>query len=221
MKLVLFLLLFGATTLLAAPPQPSSPWLVYKWHNSGQYKPNAAPEATFSFPSSGRNVAYPAFLSTTTITDILGNLTGQTVSATFSITVTGDPDFVWGGLLSGWNCCGLPANTRFFISDRSDTYSNANYTQHPNSYFWSQAWIEISALTGTSTITTNFDPSQWSQATGHFGSEPEYLAAFQSVVAGIKQIGLSFSGGSYYDCGTAILNGTGSSEFHLITFLAD
>lgn len=202
---------------------PSSPWIVYKWGNSGQYRPFSAAGvggdiATFPFPSTGNNVAYPALLTTTTVSEYLGNLSGQTVSATLSVTATGNPDFVWGGLLSGWNTCCLPANTRLFISTSAAAYSNSGYTACPSCYWWAtSAWVEI-APTGAVTISALLDPSLWSNAQGQLGtSEP---TAFANAVANVRQIGLSYGGGSFYDVGIAVLNGSGTATFHLLSFSA-
>lgn len=199
--------------------------MLYKWGNSGQYKPNSAPGAggdlsTFTFPLSGNNAAYAALLTTTTVGDVLGNLTGQTVTATVSVTVTGDPDFVWGGLLSGWNPTGLPAHARLFITSSAAAYSNPGYKACPSCYWWSgPAWVEISPLTGTVGISDTFDPSHWSNANGQSGTSlpPEFAA----VVANVRQIGLAFGGGTFYDVGVAVLNGTGGGTFHLQNFTAE
>lgn len=225
---LLFLLLLLVVSVAAGRggQQPSTPWVLYKWGNSGQYKPYSAfgsggDVATFAFPVHSQNAAYAAFLTTTTITNHLGNLTGQAVSATISVTFTGTPEFVWGGLLSGWNPTGLPAHARLFISTSSSPYSNAGYTACPDCYWWSQpAWVELNMLTGTVTITDVLDPTHWSQANGILGSD--HPTEFQAAIANVRQIGVAMGGGSFFDCAVAILNQSGDSAmFHLISFSTD
>lgn len=196
--------------------QPASPWLVYKWGNGGHYRPFSTVDGTFTFPIAGNNVAYPAFLTTTTIAEHLGALTGQTVSATITVTTTGNPDFVWGGLLSGWNTCCLPANVRLFISSSAVAYSNSGYKACPSCYWWSaNAWLEVSP-SGNTTITAALVPSQWSNAIGQSGSSQP--VAFANAVANVRQIGLAFGGGSFYDVGVAIQGSGSTAAFHLIAF---
>lgn len=213
-------LILSALSVLAAP-FPSSPFVLYKWGNSGQYKPYAAfgsggDVATFSFPQTGNNVAYPAFLTTTTVSDHLGNLTGQTISATLTLAVTGNPGFRFGGQ-GVWNFGSLPANTRLFISTSSAPYSNAGYNACPSCYWWSGvAWTQISATTGTATLQDTFDPSHWSNANGQSGSSMP--TEFANAIANVRQIGLAYGGGSFYDVGIAITNGTGTAIFHLMDF---
>jgi len=231
-KLIWLVLAIGLFTSLAlkgvagkAQPQSgggvTSPWILYNWNSQGHYVPanafgSGGDLSTFSFPLSGRNVAYPTFLLTQT--NVVGNLTGKTLTCTFTISATGSPQFVWGGDLSGWNTCCLPANARFFISDQVG-YSNPAYTACPGCFWWSDnVWAQISATTGTVTISATFDPAVWSDAGGVIGSND--LADFNYTVAHVVQIGVAFSGGSFFDVGVAILNGTGSGWFHLNSFTA-
>lgn len=205
---------------------PSSPWVLYKWGNSGQYRAYDAAGvgsdlATFVVPKTGNNAAYSAFLTTTTINDHLGNLTGNTISATINLSVINTPDFVWGGLLSGWNTTGLPAHARLFISSSASAYSNPAYTACPSCYWWSgPGWAELSMSTGTATISDILDPARWSNANGVSGSTVP--SEFAAAASDVRQIGLAFGGGSFYDVGIAILNVTGdSATFHLTNFLTD
>lgn len=203
---------------------PSSPWVLYKWGNSGQYRAYDAAGvgsdlATFVVPKTGNNAAYSAFL--TTATEHTGDLTGKTISATINLTVISTPDFVWGGLLSGWNTTGLPAHARLFISSNPEPYSNARYHDCPSCYWWSSpGWVELSVSTGTATISDILDPAHWSNANGVLGSTVP--TEFAAAAANVQQIGLAFGGGSFYDVGIAILNVQGdSATFHLTSFTTD
>lgn len=224
MRLLFLLFLFLSSLFVCgAAPFPSSDFVLYKWHSSGQYRPYDASSAggdiaTFSFPQTGRNVAYPAFLTTTTVTNVLGNLTGQTVSATLTLTTTGNPGFRYGGQ-GVWNFGSLPAHTRLFFSTSSASYSSAGYKACPSCYWWSTtAWVALNASTGTATISDVLDPSHWSNANGQPGSS--LPAEFSAAIANVQQIGVAYGGGSFYDVGVAITNGTGTATFHLISFEA-
>lgn len=221
MKKIISLFCLSILCIAAKPSRPggdgSTPFVLWKWNSSGAYVASGD-GASWSFPLSGHNVAYCAFDNTTTVTNVLGDLTGKTVSATYTIAETGSPDYVWGGLLSGWNTGGLPANARLFISTSSAGYSNSGYTACPNCYWWSHTWSELGP--GQTVITDTFDPSNWSNANGHTANEPDYLAAFQSAIANVHQIGLALSGGSFFDVGVAIRNGTGNATFTLNSFTA-
>lgn len=212
-------LLFALCAHAGQPP--SSPWVLYKWGNSGKYNPYNAPGSggdlsTFNFPATGNNVAYPAFLTTTTATNDLGDLSGKTITASFNLETTGNPGFRFGGQ-GVWNFGSLPANTRLFISTSSAPYSNAGYTACPSCYWWSTvAWVQISSGVPSAILQDTFDPSHWSNAQGQSGSS--LPTEFAAAIANVHQIGLAYGGGSFYDCGIAITNGTGAATFHLLSF---
>lgn len=232
MKTALLVFALSVVTLFAPPPNPppSTPWLVYLWGHTGDYNPAATtPQpgdiATFSFPvAANKRVAFPAFLTTTVDGAVLGDLTGQTITATVLVTVTGNPQFCYGGNTpwSSWNTASpVPANTRLYISTNPAAYDLGDAQQHENDYWWSSApgaWTVISATTGTVTLTSPFDPAHWSNAQGHLASDPNYTAAFQAAVANVAQIGVAFGGGSFYDVGVAIWPNTGTAAFHLINY---
>lgn len=224
-KRLFLALALTASTLLAPPPNPppSTPWVLFSWANNGNYNPSSAPNQTFQFPTAKRNVAFPAFLTTTTVTNVLGDLSGQTITATITLSVTGNPQFCYGGNTpwSSWNLGGLPANTRLYFSTNPSAYNLNDAAQNESDYWWSSApsaWTVISAATGTVTLTDTFDPAHWSNAQGHSASDPNYTAAFQSAVANVRQIGVSFGGGSFFDVGIAVLPNTGTAIFHLVSY---
>lgn len=217
-----FLLLASAVAKpRSSGPAPTTPWVIYSWNSQGRYVPANTVSNSFVFPQIGRNVAYPTFLTTTTQTQLLGNLTGRVIRTAFTITTTGNPQFVYGGQLSGWNHGSAPANCRFFISTHTEAYSNQGYTADPNGFWWSA--VNSTLHGGVDAISeATFQPERWSNANGHLASEsPYYTQAFQSVVANVRQIGLAYGGGSFFDVGVAILNGTGTALFHLDSFVAE
>jgi hypothetical protein len=229
MKKIIALLLLSVAALRGGPPAPSSPWLLYSWANNGNYNPSSAfgsggDLSTFSFPAAKRNVAFPAFLTTTVDSAVLGDLTGKTISATVSLTTTGTPVFIYGGNTpwSSWNTtCPVPANTRLYISTNPAAYDLQDASQNENDYWWSSgpnAAATINASTGTVVLTDTFDPTHWSNAQGHSAADPVYTAAFQAAVANVRQIGVSFGGGCFFDVGVAVKPNTGTAAFHLISY---
>lgn len=228
-KLILALVL-TASTLLAPPPNPppNTPWVLYSWANNGNYVPSSAPAqpgdiSTFSFPVAKRNVAFPSFLTTTVDSGVLGDLTGKTITVNLNLSVTGNPQFCYGGNTpwSSWNLGGLPANTRLYFSTNAATYNLQDANINENAYWWSSgpsAWTVISATTGNVVLTDTFDPSHWSNAQGHSAADPNYTAAFLAAVANVRQIGVSFGGGSFFDVGIAVLPNTGTAQFHLVSY---
>jgi hypothetical protein len=228
MKKILALLLLSVAALRGAPPGPSSPWLLYSWASNGNYNPSSAfgsggDVSTFSFPTARRNAAFPAFLTTAVDSAVLGDLTGKSITATVGLTTTGNPVFCYGGNTpwSSWNTCPVPANTRLYISTNPAAYDLQDATLHESDYWWSSgpsAVATIDANTGTVVLTDTFDPTHWSNAQGHSAADPAYTAAFQAAVANVRQIGVGFGGGCFFDVGIAVLPNTGTAVFHLINF---
>ncbi len=215
---ILFLVLMMALSACAAPT-PSSTWVLYSWANSGRYVPSAT-DGSFSFPLAKKSSAYPAFLTTTLDSSVLGDLTGQTITATINLTVTGSPLFRFGGQGS-WNNGSLPPNTRLYFSTNAAAYDLQDATLHENAYWWSgSAWTEVTNNMGIVVLSDTFDPVHWSNAQGHSAADPAYTPAFNAAVANVRQIGLAFSGGSFFDTGVAVIANTGTATFHLLNYQA-
>jgi len=219
MKTLLFIL--SAFTLSAAP-FPSSTWVLYSFANGQQYKPSAAfgsgsDAATFAFQSTKK--PYAAFLTTTIDTNVLGDLTGKTITATINLSVTGSPLFLFGGQ-GDWNNGSAPPHTRLYISTNPAPFNLNESVQNENGHWWSQVgWTEVTNNMGTVIITDTFDPTHWSNANGHLASEsPAYTAAFNKAVANVRGSGVSYGGGSFNDVGIAVIQNTGSATFHLISY---
>ena len=147
---------------------------------------------------------------------LLGDLTGETVSAKVGVTVTPGTVFNYYGEPS---CGGTEANVRlFFETSTSGKFAETNY-------WWSNPiHLDLSALEAltlgdkTMTMTAPLDGSQWSDFYGHFGNDPAYSAAFAKAVKDVKFIGLSFGGGCYFENGVGIVAGTGTGSFRLVNF---
>jgi hypothetical protein len=146
--------------------------------------------------------------------DLLGDLTGKSLSATVGVTVTAGTVFTYFGEGTPSNPCGRPANVRFYFQ------TNTSGKFEETDYWWSNpVSVDLQALTfGDVTISTTFSGSQWSDFFGHFGSDPVYAAAFAAAVKDVQMIGLSFGGGCFFENGVGIVPGTGSGSFRLMDF---
>ncbi len=219
------LLVFLALLPMNAGANPNgSAWSVFSFNDSAKYTGAPAPGigtdlATFTFPPlSANKPLLPAFLTTTTVTALLGDLTGKTVSATLAVSVTGAPVFTYGGQ-GTWNQGTLPANTRLFFSTDANTYSLSQANNNPTCFWWSNPTsVEISSQTGTAQLAVSLTGGNWSDANGQFGSDPNAAAGFTAAVQNVRQIGLSFGGGSFFDVGVALVPNTGAADFHLTSY---
>jgi len=230
MKKILVLLAFATSTFAAKPPGGgvTTPWFQTQWTSSSAWVTVNAPASSgnvgsFTFPtytyrSSGRLVT--SFLTTTTDTNLLGNITGKTITATLSVVAFFGTEFGYGGMLNsrgdgpGWNTGTMPANCRIFLTTYPGTYSNTYADAHANDFWWTHEGVAvIDDMTGTVTITATLDPAQWSNASGQFDA-----TAFNAAITNVRQIGLAFGGGSFFDVGVGVLQDTGSASFYLNSF---
>jgi hypothetical protein len=145
--------------------------------------------------------------------DLLGDMTGKTLSATVGVTVTTGTAFTYYGQPDG---CGRPANVRFYFQ------TNTSGKFEETDYWWSNpVSVDLETLkAGDVTLTTGFTGAEWSDFFGHFGSDPAYSAAFTAAVKDVQTIGLSFGGGCFFENGVGIQPGTGSGSFRLMDFTA-
>jgi hypothetical protein len=203
-----------------ASPQPaahgsgstkgSSPWTTYVWDS--RFSSLHANQAT---TPSGAVAGFPlqstmtALLTTTTASGLVGNLTGKTVSATMSLTASGPVTYGFEG--SSQNNCTQPASAWLFFSTDSRTYSPNTAGRNETGYWWSHdVSVPMSGSISGATISVALVPGNWSDANGHMGSDQAYTAGFNSAVAGVKQIGVSFGGGCFFDVGIGMTSGSGS-----------
>ena len=129
--------------------------------------------------------------------NLLGDITGKTVKATFTIAGTGP--FAYYGQP---DACGTPASVRLFFQT-----SNAGGFGYTN-YWWSNISGGSLVLTnGTSlTVTATVSPEQWSDWNGQFGNTvPDGFAA---AASNVTDIGLSFGGGCFFENGVGAPNET-------------
>ncbi len=141
---------------------------------------------------------------------LLGDLSGKTVSASF--TVSGLTDGASFRYYGEPNECGTAANVRYFFET-----SNAGGFNETH-YWWSNpVSINLNTVNGlTSLPAVSFTGKNWSDYYGNFGNKSAYAAGFNAAVSNVTMIGLSFGGGCFFENGVSTTNGSGT--FTLNTF---
>jgi hypothetical protein len=185
-------------------PNPENRWIEYLYHANSS-SPGANPSTLlnngtavgFTFTStpdvSMFLTKHPAYKGT-----LLGDQTGQTASATFTVS----------GSTGGFNYygqpgdCTTPASVRLYFETNN---SKLGYSQ----YWWSNPSSQVLTNGEDLKVTAFLDPSQWSDWDGHHGnSDPAHIAAFNAAVKDIRQVGLSFGGGCFFANGVGETNGS-------------
>ena len=175
--------------------------------------------ATLTFPGGGATTL--AFLTTTGAIP-LGDLSGRSIRAEFSIRTFGSVEFVyWGWNLSGVNPCPRKANVRLFFTTDSRLYNYNNANRNEDGYWWSNPIsVDLAAMEHFVLLETLADPSKWSNALGHWGNDPAHINGFYAATKNIRRIGLAFAGGCFFDVGVGTI-GSGSATFHLHSYTAN
>jgi hypothetical protein len=132
--------------------------------------------------------------------DLLGNLTGKTLTASFTITGAATAFTYWGEGQS-WNTCRKPKPTPasvhlYFAGNPTGQYVSTDE-------WWSNAGAPVvTGLNGnTVTLTVPLDTAHW---TDHNLDPPSDVSAgFAAAVATVSSVGVSFGGG----CGLYALTG--------------
>jgi hypothetical protein len=196
------------SSVAMAAPKATGLWSVFNINAAGTaYVPTPAPGnatslANFTFPST----ATTALLTTTQTPSLLGNLTGKAITATFTVTASGDAVFISDG------SCGSSATyVRFYfeVNNNGKFFSNtASYTD----YWWSNptstSYTFVNGTTATVTLTVPLNIASWSDWGGEQASAvPTYFAA---AVKHVGMIGLSFGGGCFFANGVGVNPGTAS-----------
>ena len=154
-------------------------------------------------PISSVNANYTAFL----VTNLVGNILGKTIIATFTVSPTsGDPGYVWG--VYQINGYGTVAAARLYFSSRTD-YSN---TRNVETYWFASNGVVVDD--GTVTISTVVQPMNWSHGNGCNGSD--CLTEFMNSSQGCVNVGVAFGSDHFYDLGIGTTNGT--ATIHLQSF---
>ena len=202
-----------ATLLLSPSPvlAGGSDWKVGYYTPSGRALSmssadrTAAGLATFQFTSSPDT----ALLVTTRGSSkgaSLGDLTGRTVTATFTISAASA--FTYWGEGTADNPCVYPANTRlYFTTDNGGGFAFTHY-------WWSNPSSAVLA-NGTFSVTATVEPAEWSDWNGQQGVVVP--AGFADAASNVTMIGLSFGGGCFFENGVGTVDGSGTFTLNAFT----
>lgn len=191
-------------------------WSVWNINSGGAaYVPTNAPAtatslANFTFPSSPTT----ALLTTSQTPSLLGDLTGKTITATFTVAATGAT------FTHATTPCdpGTPASVRLYFEANTKgkfTYDTAGYSK----YWWSNAVASTNVdayelANGTFTLTVPLDVNNWSDWGGQAANAiPTYFA---NALTNVDGIGLSFGGGCFFANGVGV--SPGSALFTLTSY---
>jgi hypothetical protein len=130
----------------------------------------------------------------------LGDLTGETIAATFQISGAIGAFTYWGEGTPD-NPCASPASVRFFFE--TDNGGGFAYT-----HFWWSNPTSTPLANGTFTLTATVEPSEWSDWDGQMGSTQ--AAGFADAASNVTLIGLSFGGGCFFENGVGTVDGSGT-----------
>jgi hypothetical protein len=204
--------LISAGAVSAGTVASSSAWSAYYWNSSGNSL--GGPQAAGTGTDSASAPFSPGYLAlvTTSAKSLTGDLTGQTISVTVS--VKDDPSTTW--QYGGSTCGTTPPSVRlYFDSNGVPGYGGANGNGGFYTQFW---WSNPSSATVTSitssdgSATFTFDvpvnPAQWSDWNGQAGTTvPD---AFATAAVHVKDVGLSFGGGCFFENGVTSANASGT-----------
>jgi hypothetical protein len=128
---------------------------------------------------------------------LLGDLRGETITATFHVSgVNGS--FIYFGEPS---CGGTTANARLFF--QTDNSGGFQFTH----YWWSDvAWTALA--NGGFSLTATVLPPGWSDWNGQAGVDQ--VAGFNDAASNVTTIGLSFGGGCFFENGIGTDDGSGT-----------
>jgi len=132
--------------------------------------------------------------------NVIGDITTKTVSATF--TIGGTDDFQY----YGDTCGSRPAFVRLYFET-----SNAGGFDYTH-YWWSNPVGSQDLHPGTYTVTANVSGANWSDWNGQSGVTE--AAGFAAAASNVKEIGLSFGGGCFFENGV----GASNADFTLTAF---
>src|SRR5260370_5016820 len=140
-----------------------------------------------------------------------GDISGRTVTATFSIEKSAGATFFYD---TNNNPCGTPSSARlFFQTSKSGGFDETHF-------WWSNPESAVlDAATGEVTISAVVEGAAWSDFNGHFGSDPQFSVGFEAAAANATYLGLSYGGGCFFANGVGVQGG--SATFHLVAFSVD
>jgi hypothetical protein len=151
------------------------------------------------------------FLTSHQGSGLLGDLTGKTLTATFTITGTAtaftyDPGPPASQLTEKNEACPTPASVRLYFKGNNN--GNGNLT--PDKQWWStpQAYTLTSLVGNTLTLTVPLDTANWTNKDFQLASDVP--TDFAAAVATVGAVGVSFGGGCFLPTGAVPTDGTAS-----------
>lgn len=196
----------------------------------------------FQFPDATATPAGYANLLTNGFTASL--TTGNTLTATIIVVTSSSATMFVGNdggcpAASPSNC---PGSVRLYfasnlpqagMSSCLGTNGNSSHTIVANEfdYWWSNTPVQATLLNsgsfyqfspsgggsgGTISLQVSLDPLNWSDLCGHVGTFD--LASYMASISNIKDLGLSFGAGFFFENGVGVDGTTGSATFQLTSY---
>lgn len=204
--------LMSSGAVSAGTVASSSSWSAFYWNPSGNSL--GGPHAAGVDANDASTPFSPGYLAlvTTRAKALTGDLTGATIQVTVSVTDAFSTVWRYGGA----TCGNTPPSVRlYFDSNGVPGYGGAN----GNGGFYTQFWWSNPSSSAISSITSpdgsaafTFDvtvnPAQWSDWNGQAGTTVPH--AFATAAAHVKDIGVSFGGGCFFENGVTSQDGSGS-----------
>lgn len=189
-------------------------WKVYNFNSSGQaYSSHVATTSASGIDFDFLSTPDTALFLTGQDKSLLGDLTGKTITATFTIAGSAGAAFTY---YHAPGACGLhgPSVRLFFEGNTNGpfTYDTAGFSK----YWWSNpdSATLASAVGTTVTLTVPVDTAHWSDWGGELASSVP--TSFAAAAADVSGIGLSFGGGCFFANGVGM--SAGSASFVLTSF---
>lgn len=196
---------------------PAFAWETYFFDGRWVWTP--APGAQFAFRDYNPYTLNYMVGAVTSTNHCTGDLRDKTIVLHCTLETMWNPDFVFGGGVSPkWNLGNNPPSFRVFMCGNSRPFRVAESNVDQLNYWWSQQsvsmdWMEES---GSVTLTVAVSESLWTAAHGQ--SSVDFPEQFSEFLSRVKQVGIMFGGGSFYDVGVAIMPITGLATFTLNSF---
>ena len=142
-------------------------------------------------------------MTTTQDKSLLGDLTGKTITATFTVTASSGAVYAY-DMSDGNTCTPAVAFVRpYFKSNLKGDFAATNYWwANPTHYTF------VNGTTDTITLAVPVATGNWSDWNGE--ADSTVVAAFAQAVTNVGQIGLSFGGGCFFANGVGLSAGTAS-----------
>jgi len=197
------------------------------------------PDATATPPGFVNLLTNGFTASLTTTSTLTANLTVVTSMA--ETMFVGNPDGQCAGAGAGSNC---PGTVRLYFASNLPQAgmssclglnggSDHSVVANEFDYWWSNPILPISAQpgipgsyyqfstigggsNGVITLKVSLDPMNWTDLCGHRGTLD--LGAFTASISNIKDLGLSFGSGFFFENGVGVDGTTGSATFELTSF---